>query len=67
MPAYETVLSTAQIHEFLEKACQDRRQMGAQELVDAYHAQTLYDPPEVSDILGFASLLPEDDPLFVAS
>ncbi|MBI4603658.1 MAG: hypothetical protein HY721_17025 [Planctomycetes bacterium] len=59
-------LSRKQIVADLDRNARRRRGMTAKDLVEAYRAGTLYDPGEVADLLGLASLLGEDDPLYVA-
>jgi hypothetical protein len=37
----------------------------AEDLMDAYRGGRLDDPSGVADLVGLASLLPDDDPLFI--
>ncbi|MBI4602713.1 MAG: hypothetical protein HY721_12215 [Planctomycetes bacterium] len=59
-------LTRAEVVKLIDRGARKRRAMSAEELVSRYRAGTLYDPGEVADLLGLASLLAEDDPLFVA-
>ncbi len=49
----------------IEQGAQRRKRMSAGDRVTAYRAGRLEDPGKVADLLALASLLPEEDTLFV--
>lgn len=51
----------------LDREARQRRGLSARELLRAYRAAQLDQPGEVADLLALAGLLPDDDPLLVAS
>lgn len=56
-------LTRDEIIEKIEKAAFARRNISAEELLQAHRKGELEDPGEVADILALAALLPDDDPL----
>jgi len=58
-------LTRDEIAQRIEQEAQRRLHMTAQDLVRAYREGRLADPGAVSDLLILASLLRDDDPLFV--
>ena len=58
-------LSRDEIAQRIERGAQRRLRMSAHELIQAYRTGRLEDPGAVADLLALASLLVENDSLFV--
>lgn len=58
-------LTRDEIVEMIERGAKHRLDMSARQLVEAYRSGRLENPGAVADLLAFASLLLESDPLFV--
>lgn len=58
-------LTRAQIVATIERGARERLRISAEEMVRRFHDDALEDPGEVADLLAYAGLLAEGDPLFV--
>ena len=59
-------LTRSQLISRIERGAKQRGLLSsAEDLIRAYRQGELEDPSAVADLVGLASLLPDDDPLFV--
>jgi len=59
-------LTRSQLISRIERGAKQRGLLySAEDLIRAYRQGQLEDPRAVADLVGLASLLPDDDPLFV--
>ncbi len=58
-------LTRDQIVTRIERGAKQRLKLGAHDFIAQYRAGLLEDPAAVADLVAFAALLNDDDPLFV--